>query len=848
MNSFISKTLIFISVFFINLIIYYFFLLNIESLNFIDDTIFSSDAWLYSKYAKELLNSGSIINFLQIFKNYYMNYYNIYPLILSLLYFVIQDIYFVIIFNSIILTAIIFKLHDIIYLIFKKDFLYFSALILIFNPVIILSTIQPLKEIIIIYLSIILIYEVIYIYVNNFKATVILFLKFFFIIGLLFLLRFYQPLLILIPYIFFISLNKLNLIFKNNKNYFFIFIFGLISIVSLLLSENLYNFVNQFRLTSIYQANISNSNFLSINLNNYNIFWNFFVSFPYFFFTSLFEPIPFINYKGTNFLLNLYLLFNLVQIILILGNLKFINNLNKHYFLILLMMILPILFLSYCNVNLGTLVRIKSVFVIILSTFGLYGWLLLIKDKLFLKIDLLNKILSINKNLTISILFSILLIITLILRDLFIISEVNFDKTSDFFYFITFSISISAYILSNPTYELLNKYILKKDYILIKQTILECFYLSTILSLLIVILIMSIFGRSFLFDNNLILLISILNLPFASFVILGNVIISSKVDPLLANIGNLIVPTLCVLLIIFFNKNIFFEIIIGLVLGQILNFIYNLIVVINYEKSRNLFKDIISIKFKFLFKLKDNNYLYVVLLNFLCFSPIIISNVYFANLSDSYLTYWILTSKVIFLLFFFILGLININFLNTFGLLKNYGLKKNAMVYKKISIIIFNILVIFSILIIFSYKLFIYPIVEDFHINILNEMLLYLLIMPFFIHSFIFIKFITILNIKVDPKKYLYLFIIILINCILLKFSFNINSYIYCLFLIYLSIFLIINLLLDRYHIKEYIWIFLNFTLLTLIFFLDLKDYYMVLAINIIFIFDFKKIKKNPSI
>ena len=54
-------------------------------------------------------------------------------------------------------------------------------------------------------------------------------------------------------------------------------------------------------------------------------------------------------------------------------------------------------------------------------------------------------------------------------------------------------------------------------------------------------------------------MLSLINLPLASFIILGNVLISSKLDPLLTNIGNLIVPIFCILLILFLDFHIFLK-------------------------------------------------------------------------------------------------------------------------------------------------------------------------------------------------------------------------------------------------------------------------------------------------
>ena len=169
MNNLFIKFSTLSAIFLFNVILFDFFLVNAESLNFIDHSIFSPDAWINNINATKLLNSGTIGEYIVNFEEYYFSYYNVYPIILSLIYFISTDIHLIIFINSVFATGIIFKLQDILKLIYNNNFLYLPNLLVVFNPIIILSIIQPLKEILIIYLSLTLIFELIKIEkANNF--------------------------------------------------------------------------------------------------------------------------------------------------------------------------------------------------------------------------------------------------------------------------------------------------------------------------------------------------------------------------------------------------------------------------------------------------------------------------------------------------------------------------------------------------------------------------------------------------------------------------------------------------------------------------------------------------------
>ena len=849
MNNLVTKIILLSSIFLINVIFFDFFLINIESLNFISNSIFSPDAWLNHLNANKIVNSTSFNEFLNNIKNYYTNFYNVYPILLSLIYLISSDIHFIILLNSIVLTATIFKLNNLIKLTLDNTYFFLPVLIVIFNPVIILSIIQPLKEIIIVYLSISLIHE--FIKIKDLKkiklsSLSVLLLIFF----TLFLFRFYQPFLLVLPLFLILFFSKIFVKLNSNKKFllsilFIIFLIGLFIISGLF--DQLYSIINNLRISLLYRNFLNESNFLSVNLNTYNEIFSFFLDFPKFFVLSIFEPIFFLEYKSDNLLISFYLVFNFILSVLIFGNIFFIYKTNINYLLIIITSIICILFLSYLITNLGTLVRIKGSFMIIISSLGMCGWLDLIFSKIIkLKGPLVLKIKSINKNLSLSILISIIVLLLLILRDLYVIKEVEFNNTSDLFYFITFTITVLAYVLTNPLYEIFFKDINDEYYTSIKNTLIDTFIISIISISLLLILFLLVFNPNFILqDSNYILMLSLINLPLASFIILGNVLISSKLDPLLTNIGNLIVPIFCILLILFLDFHIFFEIIVGLIFGQFLNFFYNFYLIFINKKAKIILNKILKIKYYFNLKIFLKRNKNIILINFLCFTPILISNIYFSNQSYSYLTYWIITSKIIFTFFFFIIGMININFLTTFGIIYNYTNNKDSLIYKKISVLIFNLLILISVLVSFSFKVLIEPIIFDKNLLIIfNNLILLFLIMPFFIHSFIYIKFNTLINKPFNQYIVLFLIFIVIFNFFTLSLNLEVKYYIYILFFNYFLIFIFINFYENKSIISDYLWVFFNFLLISAIFFTDFKNLYLVLLINLFFIFNynFKKI------
>lgn len=850
MNNLFIKFSTLSAIFLFNVILFDFFLVNAESLNFIDHSIFSPDAWINNINATKLLNSGTIGEYIVNFEEYYFSYYNVYPIILSLIYFISTDIHLIIFINSVFATGIIFKLQDILKLIYNNNFLYLPNLLVVFNPIIILSIIQPLKEILIIYLSLTLIFELIKIEkANNFLNLRHLFFLII-IILILFLFRFYQPILIIVPFILYLLVNLIYLKLDNNNKFLILSASIILLLFFLIISgffDNFYSYINNFRLIFLNQ-NINGGNFLSVNLNTYDDIIFFILDFPFFLFLSIFEPILFFDYASDNFLLKLYLVFNFILSIMIVGNCFIISKINMKYFLLVFILLFSILSLSYVISNIGTLTRVKASYIIILSALGMCGWLDLIFNKFNkLKKSLLLKIKHINESLIFSIFISIFIIMLLILRDLYVIKEVNFDNSSDFFYFITFSITILAYVITNPLYEIFNKKVDEKNYYSIKNLLIDFFLISIFFSISLILLFFLVFNKNFILqDSNFIIIFSLINLPLASFVILGNVIISNKIDPILVNIGNLIVPLLCILLILFLNINIFYEIIIGLIIGQFLNFTYNLSLIITNKKTNKIFSYLINEKYYFDYKQFFNTNKISILLYLLCFSPIILSNIYFANQSISYLSYWIISSKIIFTIFFFIIGMININFLKSISLIFNFGINTDYLIYKKISIIVFNFLILISITILFLFKILVEPIIfSENLLDIFDTLSIYFLIMPFLVHSFIFIKFNTLINKSYNNFFIITLIFIIAMNILFLFFNLKIDHYIFFLFITYFCIFILINFYSNKFSLRDFFWTLLNFFIIVSVFLNDDLNLYLLLLFNIFFIFDYKFLRNE---
>ena len=836
MNNKSINYFLFIFIFILNYILLDFFLIRIESLKFIDNNIFSPDAWVNHINALKLNNSTSFYEFYSLAKQYYEKFYNIYPIVLSLIYRLTSDINFIILFNTILLTLTSLKFSKIIEFIFNKNYFYIPVIFIIFNPIIILSTVQPLKEILVIYFSACLLLELVKFNKRNYQN----YISIFFYFGCLFLFRFYQPLLILFSTgLFYIISNiydkvKLKKLFDYSYAYIF---FGIILATLIFNYFDLFNFFNQYRINDLKQNLINSNKFISINVDQYSSFLNLVINLPKLIFLSLLEPLPLISYDKNNIIFNIYIIYHIFYIILILGVLFLIfSENNKKLYFVLFVSIIPIVIFSFFITNLGTLVRIKSFYTILLLLLGLSGWLNIIFNKFYYKINLANLI-NHNKNILISILFSILTFIFLFLRDLFVINTIDFNIRSDFFYLITFMVTMSSYALTSPLYEIFNKHLINEDILSIKNIFIVSLSINILFSLFLFIFLYLIFDLNLLFDrSNYLFLFSILNIPIGVFIILGNVIISSKKDPIHVTFGGIIVPILCVIFILFFKLNIFFEIILGLIIGQLLNLIYIYFLIFNSHKLRIIINEIFFMKSKIF----DKNYyefLNSISLNFIIFLPFLISTLYFIRLGESYTSYWILFSKVIFTFFFFIIGFVNINFLSSLFIFKNIKLIDRSLFLNKTSLFFFNILILISIIILFIYIFFIEPFIDsELKSMFFDDVFKILLILPFFAYSLILIKINPFLVSKINLNYLLIFLLIIFINYLCSIFINDINFYLFSIFVSYLSIILFIKILTSNFNRYFFYWLLLNIILITVIFTFVNNYIYVILFINILFI------------
>lgn len=836
MNNKALNYFLFIFIFILNYILLDFFLIRIESLKFIDNNIFSPDAWVNHVNALKINNSTSFYEFFNFAKQYYEKFYNIYPLILSLIYRFTTDIHFIILFNTLVLTLMSLKFCKIIECIFNTNYFYIPIIFIVFNPIIILSTVQPLKEILVIYFSACLLLGLIKFNKKKYQS----YISIFFYFGCLFLFRFYQPLLILFSASLFYVICNIYDKFKSKISFDYSYAYIFFAIVISILIFNyfdLFNFLNQYRINNLKQNFTDSNSFVSINIDQYSSLSIFFLNLPKIIFLSLLEPLPLLSYKTNNIIFNIYIIYHIFYILLILGVffLIFLEN-NKKLYFVLFVSIIPIVTFSFFITNLGTLVRIKSFYTILLLLLGLSGWLNIIFNKFNYKINLTNLI-NHNKNILISILFSILTFIFLFLRDLFVINAIDFNLRSDFFYLITFLVTISSYALTSPLYETLNKYLINEDILSIKNIFVLSLYINILFSLFLFVFLYLIFDLNFIFNSsNYLFLFSILNIPIGVFIILGNVIISSKKDPIHVTFGGIIVPILCVIFIIFLKLNIFFEIILGLILGQILNLIYIYFFIFNSYKLRTILNKIFFIKSKIF----NNNYyefLNSIILNFVIFLPFLISTLYFIKLGESYTSYWILFSKVIFTIFFFIIGFVNINFLSSLFIFKNTKLLDRILFLNKTSLFFFNTLILISIITLFIYIFFIEPFIDSqLKFIFFDDVFRIFLIIPFFAYSLILIKINPFLVINTKLNHMLIFILIILINYLCSIFIHDIKLYLFSLFITYLSIIFFIKILTLNFNKSFIFWLILNLILISIIFIFNNNYIYFILFINILLI------------
>ena len=119
----------------------------------------------------------------------------------------------------------------------------------------------------------------------------------------------------------------------------------------------------------------------------------------------------------------------------------------------------------------------------------------------------------------------------------------------------------------------------------------------------------------------------------------------------------------------------------------------------------------------------------------------------------------------------------------------------------------------------FSFKVLIEPIIFDKNLLIIfNNLILLFLIMPFFIHSFIYIKFNTLINKPFNQYIVLFLIFIVIFNFLILSLNLEVKYYIYILFFNYFNLY-VINFYENKSIISDYLWVFFNFLLISAMFF-----------------------------
>lgn len=840
--NYILNLLIFTFIFIFNLIVYDFLILSFDEIKIIENGIFSPDAWLFHINTFYLLNAENLFSYFQILYNFYLNYLNIYPLILSFLYLFSDQIYLVILFNSLIISIFIYKLQKFINLFFKSNFFYLPSLLVIFNPIIILSTIQPLKENLILLLSIILFIEMINRHNQIFKFRDYLNIKILLVIISLFFLRFYQPLLIIFPFISFKLLKYLNLkipILKYKYLFFLVLFFLVISIDKYL---PVFKYFFDYR-NSFLTLNHSNEFLLSLNSNHYYFLIDLIKDLPTIIFLGIIEPLPFFFYNGSNSLYNLFIIFHFICLLFLIGNIYFFKFRVNNILFLLFSILTPIILISILIPNLGTALRIKSFFWIIITISGFIGWTEFIFYKLKLN-KFYDEFVNKNNDLIFSILFSFLSLLLLILRDFYVIKQVNFDLKSDFFYIVTFSVSIISYALTSPLYEIFNSSIDHKRYKFINIILFNSFLSSFVFIIIVLFFLFLIFSNDFLIDlSNRHILLSLLLLPSSNLVILTNVIISNKLKPNLVVFGNILAPLTCILFILFFEFNLFLLIVYGLLIGQLLNLVYNFLIILNFNSTKSLIIEILNqLKFKNIkLNLKYFNYLYI---NIFLLMPFLLSNLFIIKIDDGYLTYWILFSKIIFTLFFFLIGLININFLSSllFKKSRNTISLNPSQIINEIQYILFIILVFISVFLHYSLDTLLNTIIIDIKIlQIIKDLKYYILVTPFLVYVFTVLKLITSFQIVVNNRLLLIILILLtFINCMPFSISQNINFFILIIFYNYFLIIFFIHFLINSINTKFIIWFLLNFLIINFLYIIEYEYEFLLLLTNIFFVMNKK--------
>ena len=84
----------------------------------------------------------------------------------------------------------------------------------------------------------------------------------------------------------------------------------------------------------------------------------------------------------------------------------------------------------------------------------------------------------------------------------------------------------------------------------------------------------------------------------------------------------------------------------------------------------------------------------------------------------------------------------------------------------------------------------------------------------------------------------MFLTFIVFLNLFVLFLNLEVKYFIYILFFNYFLIFIFINFYENKLIFKDYLWISFNLISISAIFFIDLNNLYLILLINLFFIFD----------
>ena len=843
----------------VSFVLTYLIIPNIESIHIIDNIFIGNDAKTYFEKGSFLANDFKNNYFTNIF--YYLSIFPSFTLIIGALIFIFgQSLVPIIIINSLLHSISAFYVQKMFSeLLNKQALLYLPFFLYLMMPINFLWISQPLKEPLINFLIIYLLYKILTNKINSllsFKKLKLLIIPFLLILSL----RPYIISLILINYFFVFTIFN-NLSFKN--------IGKLLIIITLLTSLTViffYIFSLEFYLIDFFNVRQNAINFnlegnnsmISINLINPNSILDYLLYLPLYFFYGLLEPIIFLqsNYH-TIFFDILYihqLLFYLLLpgLFLLFFNFKF-NNI--HYLIISFS--LSIAFLSYMIPNIGTLFRIKYIFWILIIISSSIGYFFLLK-KIYLNLNKINfakNFYFVKDSLIIGIIvvFSSLLFF---IRDFIMIGSFGFSKINDVYFLFTIFVTISTYIITSPLHEFISKNIDTQNLYLIRSQFIKITFFSIFYSFMLIFFFYFILKSNF--DNtdefiNYLLFLPII-IPLSAISISGNSVLNFYKLSLHSTIGGFIVPLSNLIGILIFDFNIIIEIVIGTIVGILLNIIYiYLISKKNYEVI-NLITQIYRTKIQANSNnlIKSRKYISFIFLNSLIYVPFLISFIFVFNKEYGSLTYWSISYKII--IFFFLIFHLFINFI-AIPIMSKYRNsyfinKKNIYDFLFVYDLIKNFLLVVSFFIIFSTDLilqyfnFSNMIVDSGKFNF--SLYTMFLALPFLTCCLFLIKFLLIMDFYLNKTTYILLLIIIFLINLFFNHYFN-NLYLFAPLISYLFIngFLKFKLIgnLSNFLITEiFISLFFVFSLL-LIQFNELNMFYLFILFFISFLIDSLKSK-----